>query len=162
MHAILLLLGCYIAGARARVDLFKQLEILNIRERLWLIAPEQVLRKYNIARENGSECERDVALYEEAIRRRESWALRSKDIYQMSISTRSILTGQVSFFLCDCGSKIRFLIVPMRFCFISNFRFSQNLFLLFLMIGSRYFHRMDSIRKRIKIPNFQLSRFFCY
>ena len=35
------------------------------------------------------------------------------------------------FFLYDGGSKIRFLMGPMRFCFISNFRFSQNLFLLF-------------------------------
>ena len=35
------------------------------------------------------------------------------------------------FFLCDGGSKIRFFIGPMRFCFISNFLFSQNLFLIF-------------------------------
>ena len=35
------------------------------------------------------------------------------------------------FFLCDGGSKIRFLIGSMRFCFITNFRFSQNLFLIF-------------------------------
>ena len=34
-------------------------------------------------------------------------------------------------FLCDGGSKIRFLIGPIRFCFISNFLFSQNLFLIF-------------------------------
>ena len=34
-------------------------------------------------------------------------------------------------FLCDGGSKIRFLIGPMRFYFISNFRFSQNYFFLF-------------------------------
>ena len=34
-------------------------------------------------------------------------------------------------FLCDGGSKIRFLIGPMRFCFISSFLFSQNLFSIF-------------------------------
>ena len=34
-------------------------------------------------------------------------------------------------FLCDGGSKISFLIRPMRFCFILNFLFSQNLFLIF-------------------------------
>ena len=34
-------------------------------------------------------------------------------------------------FLCDGGSEIRFLIGLMRFCFISNFLFSQNLFLIF-------------------------------
>ena len=54
----------------------------------------------------------------------------------ISASTRSILTGSFSnhflrFFLCDGGSKIRFLIGPRRFCFISNFLFSQNLFLIF-------------------------------
>ena len=35
-------------------------------------------------------------------------------------------------FLCDCVSKIRFLIGLMGFCFISNFRFSQNCFLPFI------------------------------
>ena len=55
------------------------------------------------------------------------------------------------FFLCDGGSKIRFLVGPMRFCVISNFRFSQNLFFLLLMIGSRYLNRIGIIRKLIKI-----------
>ena len=52
----------------------------------------------------------------------------------ISASSRSILTVEFSFssfLLCDGGSKIRFLIGPMRFSFISNFRFPQNLFLLF-------------------------------
>ena len=35
------------------------------------------------------------------------------------------------FFSCDGGSKIRFLIGPMCFCFISNFLFSQDIFLIF-------------------------------
>ena len=72
-----------------------------------------------------------------------------------------ILTGQVlfSFFLCDGDSKIRFLIGPIRFCFISNFRFSQNCFsLFFLMLGSRYLNQMSSIRKRIKIPIFSKKK----
>ena len=30
-------------------------------------------------------------------------------------------TGLIFLFLCDGGSKIRFLIGPIRFCFISNF-----------------------------------------
>ena len=68
-------------------------------------------------------------------------------------------TGLIVFvFLCDCGSKICFLIGPMRLGFISNFRFSQNLFLIFLMIGSRYLNRVDSIRKRIKIPIFSKQK----
>ena len=57
-------------------------------------------------------------------------------------------------FLCDGRSKIRFLIRPMRFYFISNFLFSQNLVLIFLMIGSRYLNVVGGIRKRIKIPIF--------
>ena len=69
----------------------------------------------------------------------------------ISASTRSILTGQVSFFLfflCDGGSKIRFLIGPIRFCFISNFRFSQNCFLLFFnerieIFKSDWYHRKE-------------------
>ena len=71
----------------------------------------------------------------------------------ISASTRSLLTGEFSFssfFLCDSGLKIRFLIGPMSFGFISNFRFSQNLIWLFLMIESRYFNRIGSIRTRIK------------
>ena len=78
---------------------------------------------------------------------------------RISASTRSILTEQVSFFLCDCGSKIRFLIGTMHFCFISNFRFSQNYFLLFLMIGSIHFNRISNIRKRIKIHIFSKKKF---
>ena len=84
----------------------------------------------------------------------------------ISASTRSILTGEFSFssfFLCDGGSKIRFLIGPMRFCFISNFLFSQNLFLIFfLMIGSRYLNRMGSIWKRNKIPIFSKKKVSSY
>ena len=41
-------------------------------------------------------------------------------------------TGLIFFaFLCDGGSKIRFLIGPMLFGFISNFRISKDLYLLF-------------------------------
>ena len=78
-------------------------------------------------------------------------------------------TGLIFFviFLCGCGSKIRFLIGPMRFCFISNFLFSQNLFLIFFN-GRVEIFESDIIRKRIKISKFSkkkkfyLSRFFCY
>ena len=53
------------------------------------------------------------------------------------------------FFLCDGGSNPRFLIGPIRFFFISNFRFSQNCFFAFFsMIGSRYFNR-KSVKKLI-------------
>ena len=76
----------------------------------------------------------------------------------ISASSRSILIGQVSFslfFFVWRWVKNPVLIVLMRFCFISNFRFSQNLVLLFfLMLGLRYFNRMNIIRKRIKIPIF--------
>ena len=62
-------------------------------------------------------------------------------------------------FLCYGGSKIRFLIGPIRFCFISNFLLSLNfIFNFFLMIGLRYLNRMGSIRKRIKIPIFSKKK----
>ena len=80
----------------------------------------------------------------------------------ISASTRSILTEQVSFFLffflCNGGSKIRFLIGPMCFCFISIFDFLKIYFCFFLMIGSRYLNRMGSIQKRIKIPIFSKKK----
>ena len=52
----------------------------------------------------------------------------------ISASTRSILITQVSFFslfLCDCWSKIRFLIGSIRFCIISKFQYSKIYFCFF-------------------------------
>ena len=92
----------------------------------------------------------------------------------ISASTRSILTGQVSFSLFFCviaGQKSVFRLGRCVFVSFQIFDFLKIyflFFLFFLMIGSRYFNWMGSIRKRIKILIFstkrivQLSRFFCF
>ena len=55
--------------------------------------------------------------------------------------------------ICSFGALI-------CFCFISNFLFSQNLFLIFFNDRIEIFESDGSIRKRIKIPIFSKKKSF--
>ena len=60
------------------------------------------------------------------------------------------------------GQKSVFCLGPMRFCFISDFLFSQNLFLIFFNDRVEIFELDGSIRKRIKIPIFSKKKVSSY
>ena len=55
-------------------------------------------------------------------------------------------------FLCDGGSKLRFLIGPMRFFFYFEFSVLSKLIFVFFNDKVEIFESEGSIRKRIKIP----------
>ena len=83
-------------------------------------------------------------------------------------STPSILTRWGSFFVCfffysEVEKRIIFYDSLIRFCFMSNFRFSKNLLLFcffFLMIGLEFWSRVGSIRKSIKKTIFKKKNNF--
>ena len=79
------------------------------------------------------------------------------------VCTRSILTGWgsfFSFFYSEFGKKIIFYDSPIRFCFMSNFRFSKNLLLIFFNDRTRIFESGGQHSKEHKKPIFSKKNYF--